>query len=172
LLIKIFLKGKTMSEEFHFFWSGPHSNWHRSNFTHNNVTYSCGEQWMMAKKGELFNDPEIVKLILKATNPKEHKRLGRLVKNFDPVIWNANAKPIVYEGSKLRYVQNSRLLQILFDTYPKTLVEASPFDRIWGIGLAENDPRALSRDTWLGLNWLGETNTKLRNDLMRERGLI
>ena len=161
-----------MSEEFHFFWSGPFSQWAPSRFTIDGIVYETTEQWMMAEKARLFNDDETLKKILKTKKPKEQKALGRQVKNFNPGKWNSKAKDIVYIGNKAKFKQDKRLLQILFDTYPKTLVEASPFDKIWGIGLAEDDKLAQNRNTWQGTNWLGEVLTQLRNDLMKEKGLI
>jgi ribA/ribD-fused uncharacterized protein len=157
-----------MSEEFCFFWAGPFSQWHRCYFGLSGITYVCAEQWMMAEKARLFSDSETLQLILKTKDAKEHKRLGRLVKNFDPAIWNVHAKSIVYDGNFHKFTQNKDLLKLLYDTAPKTLVEASPYDKIWGIGLAENDSRALKRATWQGTNWLGETLTKLRDDLLAE----
>jgi len=157
-----------MSEEFHFFWSGPFSQWYPSRFTIDKIVYETAEQYMMAEKARLFKDDETLRKILKTKNPKEQKALGRQVKNFNPNVWNAKAKNIVYDGNRPKFKQDKRLLKILFETSPKTLVEASPFDKIWGIGLAEDDPRAQKRETWQGTNWLGEVLTQLRNDLIAE----
>jgi len=119
----------------------------------------------MAEKARMFNDAEALDAIMKAAHPREQKQLGRLVKNFVKDPWNKIAKRIMYRGCFAKFQQNPSLLKALLDTVGTTLVEASPTDKIWGIGLKEDDPRAQSRDTWLGTNWLGETLTSVRNDL-------
>lgn len=154
-----------MTEQFHFFWSGPFSQWHKCKFTHGPTTYNCAEQFMMAQKAQLFKDEQALDLIMRSRDPREQKALGRQVKNYDDAYWRLNARKIVYVGNYRKFTQNSYLLEQLLATGDKTLVEASPYDTVWGIGLTENDPRALSRDTWQGTNWLGEVLTRLRNEL-------
>lgn len=153
-------------EQFHFFWRGPLSQWPKSEFFVNDIKYNCAEQWMMAKKAELFEDFDTLDQIMSESSPKEQKALGRTVQNFDLPIWEANARRIVYRGNFHKFYQNDEFREALFATKGKTLVEASPVDRIWGIGLAEDNPDALDRTKWLGKNWLGETLTKVRDDLL------
>lgn len=152
-------------EKFTFFWHGPFSQWHASRFEIDGVSYSHAEQWMMAEKARLFGDADVERQIMAATNPKAQKALGRKVRGFDERIWNANAKPIVKNGSLAKFSQNSVLLEALLATDGTTLVEASPYDKVWGIGLAIGDPRSLSRSTWQGTNWLGEVLTETREEL-------
>jgi hypothetical protein len=154
-----------MTEQFTFFWGGPFSQWHKSNFTVCGIKYNCAEQFMMAEKARLFKDKISELAILAERNPREQKALGRKVTNFDLDIWQKNAKLIVYRGSLAKYSQDKELLATLMATKGTTLVEASPYDKIWGIGLLEGDPNTLSRDTWQGLNWLGEILTQVREDL-------
>ena len=152
-------------EKFTFFWNGPFSQWHRSNFIIDDATYMTAEQFMMAAKARLFGDTETLKEIMETTSPKEQKALGRKVANFDEGIWNSKARDLVYEGNHAKFSQDKDLLEKLFATKGTTLTEASPYDKIWGIGLAEGDPLTLHRITWKGKNWLGEVLTKVREDL-------
>jgi ribA/ribD-fused uncharacterized protein len=75
-------------------------------------------------------------------------------------------KTVVYQGSKAKFSQNSSLKKELLATKGYTLVESSPYDNIWGIGLKEGDPRTLDRSTWQGTNWLGEVLTNLREEFL------
>lgn len=93
------------------------------------------------------------------------KKLGRQVAGFDQTLWEAECQRIVYEGNWAKFTQNEELLTALRATRGTTLVEASPDDRIWGVGLAEEDPRIRNRRTWRGTNWLGEILTRLREDI-------
>ncbi len=145
--------------------NSPFSNWYIASFTIDDITFNCTEQHMMYGKAMLFGDKETAADILKEKVPREQKKLGRLVKNFNKKIWEENCKQIVYEGNKGKFTQNPKLLKRLMDTSGTTLVEASPFDNIWGIKLSADDPRSNHRSTWQGTNWLGEVLTKLRDDL-------
>lgn len=141
----------------------PFSNWHPANFVDDKgVEYNCSEQYMMYQKAMLFGDQEAADDILFAKHPKEQKEIGRRVRRFDPKVWDAQAKKIVYEGCKLKFSQNPSLKKVLMETEGTLLVETSPYDRIWGIGLAENDPAIHDPLNWNGLNWLGEVLTELR----------
>ncbi|MGV8120593.1 MAG: NADAR family protein [Candidatus Xenobiia bacterium LiM19] len=152
------------TEKFFFFWKGPLSQWHRCMFTVDNVSYNCAEQYMMAKKAELFGDLKSLERIMSSNSPREQKALGRKVKNFEPKIWNSQAKNHVLKANTAKFSQNPDLKRFLLDT-KGLIVEASPLDTIWGIGLDEDDPRALDRAQWKGTNWLGEVLTKVRTAL-------
>ena len=153
-------------KKYTFFYGGLFSQWYRSVFEHQGVTYCTAEQYMMAGKARLFGDKEILAKILATNNPYKQKSLGRKVKNFDVDVWNAISRDIVYEGSYAKYDQNSGLKEQLFNTAGTVLVEASPTDCLWGIGLAEGDPRCEDENQWRGVNWLGEVLTKVRDDLL------
>lgn len=153
---------------FHLFWKGPLSQWHKSDFVINNVTYNCCEQFMMSQKAILFGDHETFDLIMESKNPSEQKKLGRQVKNFVERDWNTIAREVVYRGNYAKFMQNENLLKYLLATSGLELVEDSPYDTIWGIDLSADDPLALSRETWRGKNWLGETLTRVRNDIQSE----
>ncbi len=159
-------------EKFTFFYrtESPFSQWHPADFEIGGVQYNCAEQYMMYRKAVLFGDTETAGRILAARTPREQKELGRNVRGFDKTLWEAHCKQYVYEANHAKFTQNPHLLEILLATKRTTLVEASPTDRIWGVGLEENDPRIKNRATWRGNNWLGEVLTKLREDLL-EKGV-
>lgn len=158
-----------MSEEkFTFFWSGPFSNWHPSPFVLDGITYNCSEQYMMAEKARMFEDTSSLNRIMNAVDPSDQKRYGRSVTNFNKEKWDAVARNIVYRGCYAKFTQNLDLKKVLLATVGTTLVEASPEDYIWGIGLRKTDPKAKNRSTWRGLNWLGETLTKVRDQILKE----
>lgn len=154
-------------ETFTFFWNGPFSQWHICKFKLDNVEYNCAEQWMMASKARFFKDDLSLRKILKANDPREQKRLGREVANFIEDKWNGVARDVVYRGNEAKFIQNPKLKEVLLKTKGTTLVEASPYDQVWGIGLRESDPRALDRKTWKGKNWLGQVLTALRDELIK-----
>ena len=156
-------------ERFTFFWDGPFSQWHRSPFMLDSARYLAAEQYMMAAKARLFGDDERLSRIMAAEEPSDQKALGRSVRGFDRRAWQKVARDIVYRGNRAKFSTHRDLLALLLATEGTTLVEASPFDTIWGIGLAEDDPLASDRSAWRGMNWLGETLTRLRGDLLAEQ---
>lgn len=128
--------------------------------------YSSAEQFMMFHKAMIFLDRDIAVEIMKTTDVKGIKELGKKIKHYDDIVWMYFRSMVVYEGNKAKFMQNKNLLNALFETHDTTLVEAAPDDKIWGIGLADEDPLAKKRSTWNGKNLLGEILTKLRVDLM------
>ncbi|MEL7145642.1 MAG: NADAR family protein [Bacteroidota bacterium] len=156
------------NEQFTYFWKShsPFSNWYMADFEIDNMRFNCSEQYMMYGKARLFNDEEIALRILKAEKPGAQKDLGRKVRNFQSAVWNEHAKDIVYRANEAKFTQNENLLKRLLKTKGTTLVEASPVDPIWGIGLSAEDPRSRYRMQWRGKNWLGEVLTRLRDDLI------
>lgn len=165
-------------EQFTFFWDGPFSQWEPSPFLLDEVEYTCAEQYMMAEKARLFEDEATLEEILEAEDPRTQKRLGREVADFCVDDWEEdqdNGRPycwnVVWRGNMAKFSQNEHLLDDLLDTGDTTLVEASPHDRIWGIGLRARDPRAGTREAWLGRNWLGEVLTEVRAYLRAHPGV-
>ena len=124
---------------------------------------------MMYEKAVLFGDIEIGNQILGCNTPGEAKKLGRKVKNFDPVIWDENKYRIVVRGNELKFVQNERLKEFLLKTNERVLVEASPVDKIWGIGMAVDNPKIEDPTSWKGENLLGyalmEVRSKLKSNI-------
>jgi len=151
-----------------FFWNGPFSQWHRAYFTVDGVQFNCAEQYTMYSKAKLFANNDIANQILATNNPKEHKKLGRAVKGFDMVYWNENCIQIVFRGNHAKFSQNKRLYDMLMNTNPSQLVEASPYDNVWGIGLNEEDAKKTDPSKWPGKNWLGKTLDELREFFLEE----
>jgi len=154
-------------EKFTFFWSGPFSNWHASPFEIDGVWYNCSEQWMMAEKARIFNDTATLAKIMASPDPKEQKAYGRLVQGFDKAKWDAVARDVVYKGCLAKFSQNPDLKAALLATEGTTMVEASPVDKIWGIGLKKDDPRVRDRSQWCGQNWLGQVLDRVRAELLK-----
>lgn len=157
---------KEQAEKFTFFWDGPFSQWEPAKFVIDGIEYNCAEQYMMAEKARMFDDQDTLDRIMDEESPREQKKLGRQVKGFNTDRWNSRAREIVYEGNYAKFTQNPDLLKKLLATKGTTLVEASPYDCVWGIGLRATDAAAKDRDKWRGTNWLGETLTGLREDLL------
>jgi ribA/ribD-fused uncharacterized protein len=164
------------SDEFLFFWGHQRSKdgsiiktcmsqWWPSPIFENDITYQTAEHYMMAKKALLFNDQEIFEKILTKNSPKDVKDLGRQIKNFDVENWDAHKFDIVKQGNLLKFSQNEALKSFLLQTKSKILVEASPVDAIWGIGLAEDNSDALNPEKWKGLNLLGFALMEVRDEL-------
>jgi ribA/ribD-fused uncharacterized protein len=150
---------------FVFFWHGWPSQWHPASFTIEGAGYTCAEQFMMAEKARLFGDEETRARILATDSPREHKALGRRVKGFDAARWTEVCREIVYRGNVAKFTQNAELAAKLRATGDQTLVEASPLDLVWGIGLAAEDPRATDPSAWPGKNWLGEALMRVRTEM-------
>ncbi|MGW0820957.1 NADAR family protein [Streptomyces sp. NPDC002845] len=144
------------------------SQWWPSPFTVDGVEYATAEHWMMAAKARLFGDTEAEARAVAAPNPALAKKAGRLVRGFDEAIWERERFGIVVEGSVHKFAAHEDLRGFLLGTGNRVLVEASPVDRVWGIGLAADDERASDPERWRGLNLLGfalmEARKRLRGD--------
>jgi ribA/ribD-fused uncharacterized protein len=141
------------------------SQWWLSSFEVDKVVYKTAEHWMMAKKAELFGDKEVLEQILKVNSPAEAKKFGREVKNYDDKFWLANRYEIVKEGNYHKFSQNADLKTFLINTNDRVLVEASPVDPIWGIGMASDDKDIMYPEMWKGLNLLGFGLMEVRDEL-------
>ncbi|MEU2790687.1 NADAR family protein [Streptomyces sp. NPDC007100] len=131
------------------------SQWWPSPFTVDGVRYATAEHWMMACKARLFDDAEAERRAIAAGHPKQAKDAGRSVRGFDHGLWERHRFAYVAEGSVHKFGQDDALRAYLLGTNSRVLVEASPLDRIWGIGLAADDERAQDPARWRGLNLLG-----------------
>ncbi len=131
------------------------SQWYPCEFEAEGTKYTSAEQYMMAEKARLFGDEEIRAQILKTSDPAICKKLGRKVRNFNQEKWNKNRENIARKGNFYKFSQNAKLREFLLSTGDKILVEASPRDRIWGIGMGKSNPDALDPAKWRGRNLLG-----------------
>ncbi|MEU4239885.1 NADAR family protein [Actinoplanes sp. NPDC026619] len=145
--------------------AGCLSQWWPVEFTVDGVVFRSAEHYMMWRKAMLFGDTEMAARIVAAGHPRDAKMLGRGVAGFDEKIWVEQRFPIVIEASRAKFGQHEDLRTWLLGTGARVLVEASPTDRIWGIGLAAADPRAADPAQWRGLNLLGFALMRARADL-------
>jgi len=141
------------------------SQWFPAPFKIDGVEYLTAEHYMMAEKARLFNDSEILESILGCQTPKEAKALGRKVRNFEDDVWKSHCSQIVVKANHAKFTQNSAFAQWLVATAPKVLVEASLWDRIWGIGMTQSNPKALDPAQWKGQNLLGFALMEVRDQL-------
>lgn len=141
------------------------SQWYPSKFEEDGVLYKTAEHYMMAEKARLFNDYEIAEEILQVKTPNQAKSLGRKVKNFDTQLWDEHKYEMVKKGNLLKFSQNQKIRKFLLSTGKKILVEASPYDKIWGIGMLETDRRAENPLLWNGENLLGFALMEVRDEL-------
>jgi len=151
---------------FLFFWGhqrepdgsvgpGCMSQWWPAPFTVEGRVFATAEHYMMWRKAALFGDEQIAGRILAASHPFRAKELGEQVRGFDEAAWAARRFEIVLTGSVAKFGQHTDLRRYLLATGDRVLVEASPQDRVWGIGLAATDERAADPRQWRGLNLLG-----------------
>lgn len=155
-----------IAHDFTFFWGhrsrrdgvlGPSvlSQWYPAPFAVDGIIYPTAEHYMMAEKARLFGDSAVLAEILATEDPRGAKALGRRVMHFDEARWNDAAFATVVRGNAAKFTQNESLGAVLRDTGTSVIVEASPVDTVWGIGLAADDPRATDPRQWNGSNLLG-----------------
>lgn len=179
-LIEKFENGETL--QYIFFWG--HSNkskekvgkfcfsqWFESPFTVDNTTYHTAEHWMMAQKALLFNDKNSFDKIIRSQQPAEVKKIGRQVPGYDDKIWNERKFEIVKTGNIHKFNQHPQLVDYLLATENKVLVEASPVDTIWGIGLSQDSHHIENIYAWRGQNLLGFALMEAR-DFLNELGVF
>jgi ribA/ribD-fused uncharacterized protein len=131
------------------------SQWWTAPFAVDGITYPTAEHFMMAGKARLFGDETAVGKILATPDPGVAKKHGRAVRGFEEAAWTAARFPLVVAGNTAKFRQHPRLGSFLLSTGEDVLVEASPLDTIWGIGLTHDSPDARSPERWRGLNLLG-----------------
>jgi ribA/ribD-fused uncharacterized protein len=141
------------------------SQWYESGFEEDGVFYQTAEHYMMAGKAKLFGDEESFAKVLASSSPSEAKKIGRSVQGFEEEVWLRNRFPLVVQANRLKFSQNPELGDFLAKTGDRILVEASPVDKIWGVGLASDDKNIQNPNLWKGLNLLGFA-------LMKVRGLL
>lgn len=146
------------------------SQWWPSPFVVDGVSYATAEHWMMAAKARIFGDAAAELRALEAPNPALAKKAGRLVRGFDEPVWERERFAVVVEGSVHKFAAHPALRAFLLGTGERVLVEASPMDRVWGIGLAADDERASDPRHWRGTNLLGFALMAARERLAATHG--
>ncbi len=160
-----------------FFWGHQHkkgkitkgcfSQWYDSPFVEGNIKFLTAEHYMMHAKALLFNDVYAAKKVLSAKTPGEAKAIGRKIKAFNEEQWLKNRFEIVVNANLAKFSYDAELRQFLISTDDRVLVEASPVDKIWGIGLAKDNPLVESPSAWQGLNLLGYALMEVRTRLLK-----
>ena len=174
--MKYTIENINTENKFLFFWGHQRSKdgiitktcfsqWWLSSFTVEEIEYKSAEHWMMAKKAALFNDFNILEKIIQSKTPAEAKKLGREVKNYNDEVWIKNRFQIVKEGNFHKFSQHKNLKDFLLSTKERILVEVSPVDPIWGIGMASDHKDANNPEKWRGLNLLGFALMEVRDEL-------
>ena len=163
-------------DDFVFFWGHEDrekgltkvclSQWYQCPFVIEGQYYNCAEQCMMAEKARIFGDDEIRQQILAEYSQMAMKKLGRKVRDYDDEIWKEKRFDVVVKGNIAKFSQNEKLLDFLLSTDDKILVEASPKDTVWGIGLDESSPEAIQPRKWIGENLLGFALMEVRDILL------
>ena len=139
------------------FWVAP--------FKVDGLVYPTAEHWMMAGKAKLFGDEEALQVIIGANTPTAAKKEGRIVKNFVSEVWDKHKFDIVVAGNYHKFSQHEQMKEFLLATEDKVIVEASPMDRIWGIGMGGDNPAAGNPAKWKGENLLGFALMEVREKL-------
>lgn len=172
LTVKDISSTRYPKEDFLFFWGHTGegkaclSQWYPSPFMIDGVYYNCAEQYMMAEKARIFGDEKALEGIMASYNPMDMKKLGRRVRNFLPYVWDNNCQDIVKRANLAKFSQNPKLKEFLLSTGDKIIVEASPNDTVWGIGLPADSPDAVNPSRWRGENRLGFVLMEVR-DMLR-----
>lgn len=153
--------------EYYPFSSGPLSNFYKAPFTVDGIEFCCGEQWMMFTKAKVFKDDEASAKILAEKEPKKIKALGRKVKNYDEDTWLREGLESgeLKRGWTEKFKQSTVCLNELKKSIGKKIVEASLWDKKWGVGLSPKDPRVQDPSEWKGTNLLGKELDKIRLEL-------
>jgi len=161
--------GERITDTHIYFWNGVFCQWGQYTMVEEDITYCSCEQYMMAKKAKLFNDEKVYDMIMSEEYPSVQKELGKMVSNFNQVVWDKHKFDIVVNANYLKFTQDETLKELLLDTGDKTIVEASPYDTIWGIGLSCDDDKILDESNWQGENLLGKAIMKVRK-ILNENG--
>ncbi len=165
------------------FWgsTSPFSQWYPCKFTvtfkseytgETIITFGSAEQWMMYRKAQTFGDLDKAKAILKEKSPLKIKQLGRRVKNFDEKQWDAEKYEIVRQGNIYKFSQNPELKKALLDTKNKYIMEASPYDKVWGVGMGAKNKNIYDTDKWKGQNLLGKAIVSTRAYIQKMEKIV
>lgn len=167
-----------MNDSFIFFWGHTNkkatinktcfSQWYVAPFEIDGKKYICAEQYMMEQKAMLFDNVDIAQKIMETEDPSAHKALGREITGFVEEKWNQHKYQFVLNANYAKFSQNQLLKDFLLSTGGKILVEASPYDKIWGIGMSASDENITNPSMWQGQNLLGLALMQVREFLRNE----
>ena len=147
------------------FWGSIFSNFYRTSFVYESMTFPTSEHAFMWKKADFFKDEESKNLILKAYTPKEAKALGRKVKNFDDVVWKEVNYQFMVDILFAKFSQSKTLKDSLLSTEDLLLAELSPYDYYWGAGCHWSNASSYDKEKWVGFNYLGKALMEVRSKL-------
>lgn len=147
-----------------YFYGSTFSNWAPAYFFDPiaQAEFANAEQGFMFHKARFFNDEAVATKILVTTSPRDVKALGREIRGYNDVAWSCVRYGYMVWVNYLKFVANTTIRNDLVATGNLTLVEASPYDTIWGIGLGEQDPLIYDEKTWKGQNLLGKALMDVR----------
>ncbi len=156
------------TEKYYFFYEHQFGQWTKRDIIDpDGVTYNCCEQYMMVKKARLFNDITMAEKILQEPSPYQQQKMGREISGYQQALWDRNKYGIIWFGNYLKFTQHVDLKERLLATGNKILAEASPVDKVWGIGLAADDDHILDETNWTGQNLLGKALMSVRDSLKK-----
>lgn len=149
----------------------PYSNFHPCCFELDGRRFTTSEHAMMYCKAMLFDDEETAEKIVAASHPKKAKSLGRKVAGFTDDVWKQHREAVMERVLYAKFSQNERLKAKLMNVPRDCLfVEASPHDRVWGVGLSQ--VQAESGHPFRGLNLLGKCLDRVKCRLHGESQLV
>lgn len=158
-------------QDFVFFWkpdqpNGYLGNWFNAPFHANGIHFYTSEHYMMYHKALLMGDQEIANAIIQNPDPSTAKKLGSRVKPWNEEIWIRERCRIMYEACYAKFSAHLGLRNLLIATGDAVIAEASPLDKIWGIGIGVTNKDSANPQQWKGLNLLGKVLMKVREDLL------
>lgn len=158
-----------ITDRYVFFWKAYIANWSitphglKTVIHDQEVNVPTSEHLFMAFKADFFKDYVTLNKIINCKTPKEAKDFGREVKNYNNEEWNKVRFDMMYKALSIRFDQDEKFKDQLLNRFGnRQFVEASPFDRIWGVGLDEKDPLIEDSENWQGTNLLGKCLDKLK----------
>lgn len=152
------------------FLRGPFSNFAFAGFEYKNVVFLYTENAFMYAKAYHFNDLATMKRLENTQlQPIQAKQLGRQVSNYNDESWEQVRYNYMLEINREKF-KIPKYRDYLIATEDLVLVECNPNDKIWGVGLEEDDPRATDPSKWNGRNLLGEVLMQIRNEI--KQGLL
>lgn len=155
------------TDNYVFFYGSIYSQWAPTPFREGDLVFNCAEQYMMYWKALAFGDLQAADEIMASEDPSDQKSIGRRIKGFNDERWNLIKYQVVYQGNLLKFSQNPELLLILTNAHKdKMFVEASPTDRIWGIGIGLGNPDMYDESKWDGENLLGKAIKDVQQHLL------